>query len=277
MASALPTVSPSAPPPAQRIALANIYPFRPGEQVGPQCSASELMLVCCRGGGRIEVPHASWRMAAGQVLCLPWECPVRYVADAAEPFALIGIHWSALAGPPHRRVPAWLAQALAPGDARLRDDVDGQVRVIAERMVLVASEPATPEQQALLAALGAVLRAEWPRLITPHAAESPLGAVAAWMRMTLHRPIARSELAKRAGMAESTFAAAFRAVYGVPPLRYLNDLRLARACQLLASTALSVGEIAQRCGFSDAPWFARAFTRKYKTSATVWRRSRRRL
>lgn len=80
-------------------------------------------------------------------------------------------------------------------------------------------------------------------------------------------------MAQRAGMAESTFAAAFRTCYGMPPLRYLAELRLTFAAELLVTTALPVVEIARSCGFSDA----RAFARKYRTSATAWLRSRRRL
>ena len=40
---------------------------------------------------------------------------------------------------------------------------------------------------------------------------------------------------------------------------YINRTRVDRATAMLAKTSLSVQEIAERCGFSDASYFTRIF------------------
>ena len=42
---------------------------------------------------------------------------------------------------------------------------------------------------------------------------------------------------------------------------YLNEFRVEKARELLASTRLSVREVSVACGYSDANYFARVFKR----------------
>ena len=45
--------------------------------------------------------------------------------------------------------------------------------------------------------------------------------------------------------------------------RYLTENRIDRACRLLEETPLGIAEIADRCGYADANYFAKVF-RKYR-------------
>ena len=260
------------------IVLANIYPFKPGEEVGPHASASGLFLIVLRGHGRIDVPDGRWDPVVGDVLRLPWDCPRWYHAAEREPFTVIGIHRSAVAGaPPHRAVPAWSRLSDAARTGELRHDHEGHVRQVMERLVAWFAESPSPARATGLAAWSAALDVEWERLAYAPRADQRLGAVVSWMRLSLARSIAREELAERAGMAESTFAAAFRDAYGVPPMHYLIMLRIARAKELLVTSIASIPEVASACGFSDQPHFARMFKHHTNETATAFRRSRRML
>ncbi len=79
-------------------------------------------------------------------------------------------------------------------------------------------------------------------------------------------------LASSAGMTPDYFRHQFRRVFRVGPLGYLNRLRLAEAQKLLSGTALSVGEIAARCGFADANYFSRFFRENIGQTPTGYRR-----
>ena len=68
------------------------------------------------------------------------------------------------------------------------------------------------------------------------------------------------ELAQRAHLARSTFAARFRELVGVPPLEYLLRLRMHHAVGLLRRDA-SVTEVAGRVGYASHSSFSHAFTR----------------
>lgn len=69
------------------------------------------------------------------------------------------------------------------------------------------------------------------------------------------------ELAQRAHLARSTFAARFRALAGVPPLEYLLRLRMHHAVELLRRPDASVTDVADRVGYASHSSFSHAFTR----------------
>ncbi|MBQ9500836.1 MAG: helix-turn-helix transcriptional regulator [Lentisphaeria bacterium] len=54
----------------------------------------------------------------------------------------------------------------------------------------------------------------------------------------------------------------FRRNLGLSPSTYLQNLRLDHAASLLAGGRMSVGEVADRCGFSSANYFIRCFRMK---------------
>ena len=79
------------------------------------------------------------------------------------------------------------------------------------------------------------------------------------------------ELAAMAGMSRWHFSRTFHAVVGVPLRRYLSDLRLKRACELLEASTLSLTTIAQECGFYDLPHLDKAFRRRFGISPNEFR------
>lgn len=260
------------------VTLANLYPFTPGEQVGPHVSVSVLWLYTVRGRGRIELPEGGWSLAPGDVVCLPEGCPRWYHADADEPFTLIGVHASEQPGlPKHRLLAPWPVTPAPASRGELRHDTNGYLRSAAERLALWFNQHDSADRTAGLKAWLAVLQVEWQQVLRAPAIDQRLGAVTAWMHLHFARQLARSDLAERAGMAESTFAALFRDLYGESPMQYLIAVRIERAKELLATTADSIPQVAAACGFSDPPHFARMFKRHTKKTATAFRRSRRRL
>lgn len=61
----------------------------------------------------------------------------------------------------------------------------------------------------------------------------------------------------------SSLQRAFNAHFGLSPKKYLLNLRLNRALELLTENELSIKEIAFACGFKDEKYFSRAFKGKY--------------
>ncbi|AZE85768.1 Transcriptional regulator, AraC family [Pseudomonas orientalis] len=75
----------------------------------------------------------------------------------------------------------------------------------------------------------------------------------------LQDAISLGQLASLCALSEYHFARMFRQSFGLPPHQYLLARRLARAQTLLRGSALAVGEIALRCGFSSASHFNQRF------------------
>ncbi len=70
----------------------------------------------------------------------------------------------------------------------------------------------------------------------------------------------------------STLAAQFRRDKGISMGQYHNSVRMKRACHLLRSTLMSVGEIAERLGFSDMLYFSKKFHAFSGVSPTDYRK-----
>ena len=75
-----------------------------------------------------------------------------------------------------------------------------------------------------------------------------------------------ANIAELFGTSETYFRRKFKEAYSTTPLKYINDLRLAYAAELLESGYYSVGQVAEKTGFTDAKYFSRIF--KQKTGKT---------
>ncbi len=81
-----------------------------------------------------------------------------------------------------------------------------------------------------------------------------------------------AELARQANVSASLLDERFRAVLGMPPIRYLSAWRMHVAGDLLRSTALGVAAIAHRVGYDSEEAFSRAFKRSTGRSPSEARR-----
>ena len=87
--------------------------------------------------------------------------------------------------------------------------------------------------------------------------------------------ISFAELARIAGCSPSHLSRAFKQSTGKTPSRWLLDLRIHRARELLADQQLSLAQIALATGFSAQPQFTTAFGRMTGVTAGRYRRERR--
>ena len=83
-----------------------------------------------------------------------------------------------------------------------------------------------------------------------------------------------NEMASVAGLSPTHFGRAFRAATGMPPHKYLQDLRMERARCLLEMTRLSITEIALDCGYEQSTSFATSFKKLVGVSPRTWRAER---
>ena len=82
-------------------------------------------------------------------------------------------------------------------------------------------------------------------------------------------------VAEACSCSESTVSHLFKLYKGVPLKKYITELRLKKAADLLSESDLSVTDIALLVGFSDANWFSSAFKKRFGASPSVFRRTAR--
>lgn len=82
-----------------------------------------------------------------------------------------------------------------------------------------------------------------------------------WMERHLRQPFSLAQLSLQLAISERTLNRRFKDALGVPPLKYLQTLRMEVAKRLLASTSLSVDAVSERVGYSDLSGFRLLFKR----------------
>lgn len=75
----------------------------------------------------------------------------------------------------------------------------------------------------------------------------------------LKTEISISALAACCGMGESYFLRLFKEKYGMSPKKYIIQLKINHACDLLQMERYTVTQIAELCNFSDVYFFSRQF------------------
>ncbi len=98
-----------------------------------------------------------------------------------------------------------------------------------------------------------------------------IDSIIEYMNMNYEKKLTVSTLAEMAGYSVSRFLHLFSETIGKPPMRYLRDIRLANACELLDTSEYPVSEVADLCGFNDPLYFSRVFADKYGLSPSAYR------
>ncbi|WP_422743413.1 helix-turn-helix transcriptional regulator [Mycobacterium sp. WMMD1722] len=92
---------------------------------------------------------------------------------------------------------------------------------------------------------------------------SALKLVTDYMKGHLHDQVALADLARAAHLSKYHFLRAFKATVGVTPHRYLTDLRMDRAAELLSTRRHTVSAVASMCGYASAGRFTAVFREHY--------------
>ncbi|WP_339454361.1 AraC family transcriptional regulator [Pseudomonas sp. EA_5y_Pfl2_R50] len=154
--------------------------------------------------------------------------------------------------------------------ARLSLDA-GQSQLVSWLANSPVSDPVIAQQGAvlLLASLNHARPAELVARRLPYAAlDAHIDQYAAY-------PLQVADLARIAGLSSARLHARFMAECGQTPMEYIRSRRLHKAVSLLRETALPVGEIACRVGYSSQSAFSAAVLREFGSSPGQLRRDSR--
>lgn len=115
----------------------------------------------------------------------------------------------------------------------------------------------------------------WERSTTLDATQPPewLVRVRAEMEREEHLCQGVPRMLELASVSAAHLSRSMRRYHGTTPTRFVADLRLRRATELLGTTSESVTRIAHRCGFSSQSYFTRCFGDAHGVSPREYRRN----
>lgn len=97
--------------------------------------------------------------------------------------------------------------------------------------------------------------------------------VARYISENFAQELTLDDVARMACIERTYFSKRFKKLTGVGFYEYLTQTRLREAERLLRQTQLSIGEVAERCGFSGSNYFADVFRRHSGLPPTAYRRA----
>lgn len=106
---------------------------------------------------------------------------------------------------------------------------------------------------------------------SPYHDQERMNRVFTYLTQHLEQPIRIAEVARVVNLSEGAFSRFFRQHVGWTFPRFVNELRVGRACRLLLETDKSIAEISYECGFGNLSNFNRQFLRTRKISPRQFR------
>ncbi|QIP15624.1 AraC family transcriptional regulator [Spirosoma aureum] len=99
-----------------------------------------------------------------------------------------------------------------------------------------------------------------------------LAHIAQYINKNLSRNLPIKELADEACMSEPNFYRTFRQTFGMTPVDFINQQRIALASKLLRTTNRYLADISIDCGFNNLTYFMKLFRREVGMSPAQYRK-----
>lgn len=244
---------------------------------------SDKVYLVTGGRGTLLLDRGSYDLRPGRALLIPAGARQQGFSDPADPLQKTWVHFTSWTGAPLQLLrfldpPACLegppAEAMASVGRRMLDEWGGSrpgrrlaLRMMLMELLLLAyrADPAHhrgPDGPGLATAERKPNDDERLRTVR---------RVVATLSSRYAQPLTLGELAESVGWTPTHLSDTFRRLVGLPPMRFLEGVRMRRAQELLTVSADPVHRVAAAVGFGDPNYFSRAFTRHVGMTPSAYR------
>lgn len=92
-----------------------------------------------------------------------------------------------------------------------------------------------------------------------------------WIHRNYGSQLSLAEMSGSIGVSLPHLTRQFHLQKGLSPMRYLTNIRIEHSISLLLNTTLTIGQIAEQCGFSNRNYYTKVFRKVMSTTPTEYR------
>lgn len=208
-----------------------------------------VILQCSKEGtGVFELEGESWTLSPGTafIAIVPEASRYYFPKQATEPWK---VSWLNLYGSLAISYMAEFRRVFGPVNPLPLQSAAGRMFA---RLAELAEKRSFPDSYEASAAFYAFLM-QWARQLTlpTNPGRDKVEIALALCRSRFHEPLGIKELAAETGLTREHLTRIFTARTGISPGRFLRDLRVDAARQMLSGRGIPLKEVALRCGFTS--------------------------
>lgn len=230
-----------------------------------------VFIYCIKGSGWYEVGGKRYNVGADSYFILPPGLPHSYGSNHNNPWTIYWIHFNGTLAPeymPHLSGPIEIKPSA-------RSRIAHRLEIFDEIMDTLDS--GFSKENLLYACsvfhhfLGSLRFLNQYRTIDTDKDFDMVEMAIHFMKENISKKIRLSEIADFTGYSQTQFSSCFSSCKGIPPMEYLNQLRIKQACRFLDFSTLKINQICHRVGISDPYYFSRLFKRIMGVSPLAYR------
>lgn len=154
----------------------------------------------------------------------------------------------------------------------LSDDIQDNLSYILNKLINESSEFTLKESLMLYNLIINSLRNLPSTIWLSQNIDSRIEKVLEFMERNIGNKITRKILADQLFLSPSAFARLFKMTMGKSPRKYLTQIRIDKASNLLLHSTMGMDRIAAQCGFSDRYHLTKVFSKQKKMSPAMFRK-----
>lgn len=243
----------------------------PGHDYGPTVRSYQLIHFILRGTGTLSIDGRSYRISSGDAFIIPAGTISCYRASDDNPWDYAWVSFLGVNASDY----VHMLMSVSSERYVLRGIDANRFLSPIERIIALGSGICDfLRANALLLDMLAELFAQTEFDQDNWAGESVADGARFELDMRFSQRITIRDIAHIIGVHPNYLTRCFRARFGTTPKRYLTDLRVGRAKNLLTETDSPISIIATSLGFDDQFVFSKTFKRETGVSPSTWRSSK---
>ncbi|CAG7633549.1 AraC family transcriptional regulator [Paenibacillus allorhizosphaerae] len=224
----------------------------------------------CDGEGWIKIGNQEFMPKPGDLLFIPAGTLQSFSVTEGRPYTKYWCHFNSnVAFMPLFR---WfgLPHLIT---VRSSDELQRQFQLLIDNLMKTGGTTSLKIQSALLSVIALFIERamlECPALSQSDSIDKLMDTIR-FIDANLSKEITLEELSQIAHFHPNYLIRVFKRHLGMPPHRYIHERRIKKAEQLLASTEMTVNEVAQTLGFNDVSYFSASFKKTSGVSPSEYR------